>query len=43
MTVGICRYCGQIIIKDLEKWLEENPNEKYIQCPNCAEIGKINE
>ena len=35
--------CKKIIIHDWEKYLEENPNEKWLQCPYCYVMEKINE
>ena len=37
----ICRYCKRIIIEDFELWLEDNPEERYIQCPYCNKIEEI--
>ena len=36
-----CKYCGKIIIKEYEKWLEENQNSEYIQCSYCFNLEKI--
>lgn len=33
-----CRRCNNIIIKDWEKWLIENENQNYFQCPFCLEM-----
>jgi len=32
----ICHQCKKIIINDVEKYLENYPDEKYIQCPYCT-------
>lgn len=38
-----CNECNQIIIEDLEKYIEKYPNEIYCQCPNplCGKIQLI--
>ncbi len=43
MTEKICgnKKCGKIIIKDFEKYLEENSNSEWIQCPYCYYMEKI--
>lgn len=33
--------CRKIIIEDLKKWLKENPNVFYLQCPYCYETERI--
>jgi len=38
----ICKQCGRIIIYEFEKWLKENKNQTYIQCPYCFYMEKIN-
>lgn len=37
----ICRKCHKIIINDYEKWLEENKEQHWIQCPYCFELEEI--
>lgn len=32
----LCKKCKKIIIKDIEKYLKDYPDEKYIQCPYCG-------
>ena len=36
-----CECCKKIIIEDLEKWLKENKETNYIQCPFCYWMEKI--
>lgn len=31
-----CPYCKKIIIKDIESYLKNYPNEKWIQCCYCG-------
>jgi quinolinate synthase len=38
---GECPICRKIIIEDIEKYKEEYPEEKEIQCPYCLEFIKI--
>jgi len=37
----VCKYCGRAIVEDFTKWLRENPQTKYMQCPYCFEMEKI--
>jgi len=36
-----CKNCRLIIIEDYEKWLEDNPKQKYIACSYCGYMEKI--
>ena len=36
-----CKNCGKEIIGDWKKWIEENPESRYIQCPYCYEMEEI--
>jgi len=38
-----CKYCKRIIIEDWEKWLEENSEQVYLQCPYCYKMERIRE
>ena len=40
-----CRGCGGIIVDDFNQWFKENPNSRYIQCPNphCCALIKLDE
>ena len=35
MTKQNCIHCGKIIIKNIEKYLKDYPDENYIQCCYC--------
>ena len=35
MIKGFCPRCGRIIIEDIESYLEEYPDENWIQCCYC--------
>ena len=37
----VCKDCKRIIMEDFEKWLKENPQQEYIQCPLCFGLEKI--
>jgi len=37
----ICRECMKIVIEDFEKWLKENPETRYVQCPYCYGVAEI--
>jgi len=32
----ICPYCKKVIIKDIIRYLNRYPEEKWIQCPYCG-------
>jgi DNA-directed RNA polymerase subunit RPC12/RpoP len=36
-----CRKCGRIIIEDFEKYLEENKEQAWLQCPYCFYMERI--
>jgi hypothetical protein len=36
-----CRFCERVIILDYLKYLEENPNQAWLQCPYCFRVEKI--
>jgi len=36
-----CQYCKRIIIEDFPKWIKENPNQEYLQCPYCHHLEKL--
>ena len=38
-----CKHCGRKIIKDWFKWLRENPETVYVQCPypDCYGLERI--
>ena len=36
-----CKYCNKIIIKDFDKWLDENPETAYLLCPFCYGMERI--
>lgn len=37
-----CEKCGRIIVEDFERYLEENPEQRWIQCPYCLEMEELN-
>lgn len=39
----LCKFCKRVIIEDWEKWLKENPQAVWIQCPyfDCFEMERI--
>lgn len=39
--IKTCKFCKKIIIEDFEKWLEENEQAVWIQCPFCSEMEQI--
>jgi len=40
MSQKRCKFCNAIIIKDWERWLEENKETFWIMCPICFEMEK---
>lgn len=36
-----CKGCKKKIICDYDKWSEENPNEKWIQCLYCLRFIRL--
>jgi len=36
-----CKFCRKIIIEDFEKWLKENKETRYLECPYCFGLEKI--
>lgn len=36
-----CEVCQCIILENYDKWLEDNPEAVYIQCPICFHLEKI--
>ena len=36
-----CTMCKKLIIKDFDKWKEENEGKAYIQCPYCFHLERI--
>jgi len=36
-----CEKCKRVIIEDWEKYLEEYPEEHYIECPFCGFMESI--
>lgn len=36
-----CLKCKKIIIEDYLKWIEDNPEIKYLQCCYCDYVEKI--
>jgi len=41
MTNKKCQKCRLIIIEDWSEWLEDNPDQEYIQCNYCFHLEKI--
>jgi hypothetical protein len=36
-----CENCKRVIVEDWKKYLEENPEEVWLQCPYCLHMEKI--
>ena len=41
MTRKKCKFCKRIIIENYEEWLEENKEQRYLQCSYCFELEEI--
>jgi len=37
----ICKRCNKIYIEDYNKWIEENPDAKYIECCYCGNVEVV--
>lgn len=40
-TEVICKECKTTVVYDFDKWLIENPDRSYMQCPMCGRMIRI--